>query len=82
MQFRPIALALLLSAVAGAVVAATIIPPASLFEAGTLVPVAQQWKDVDCHRDVRVHRIHGVVIRHRHVGKNCAVREVRMLNSF
>jgi len=34
----------------------------------------------DCHRDVRTHRINGVKIRHRHVGDNCQVREVRQVN--
>lgn len=40
------------------------------------IEVAQR-KPADCHRDVRTHRIHGVRIRHRHVGDDCAVREVR-----
>lgn len=31
----------------------------------------------DCHRDVRTHRIGGVFVRHRHVGENCEIREVR-----
>jgi hypothetical protein len=31
----------------------------------------------DCHRDVRTHRIGGVILRHRHVGDNCQIREVR-----
>ncbi|MBL8576714.1 MAG: hypothetical protein JNK47_05785 [Mesorhizobium sp.] len=35
---------------------------------------------VDCHRDVRTHRINGVKIRHRHVGDSCQVREVRQVN--
>ena len=30
----------------------------------------------DCHRDVRTHRINGVMVTHRHVGANCAVRVV------
>jgi hypothetical protein len=34
----------------------------------------------DCHRDVRVHRINGVLVRHRHVGPYCAVRVVRRFN--
>lgn len=34
----------------------------------------------DCHRDVRTHRINGVKIRHRHVGDDCRVREVRQVN--
>jgi hypothetical protein len=32
---------------------------------------------VDCHRDVRTHRIDGVMVTHRHVGPNCEVRIVR-----
>ena len=32
---------------------------------------------VDCHRDVRTHRINGELVRHRHVGDNCEVRIVR-----
>ena len=32
---------------------------------------------VDCHRDVRTHRIGGERVRHRHVGDNCEVRIVR-----
>lgn len=31
----------------------------------------------DCHRDVRTHRIGGIKLKHRHVGDNCAIREVR-----
>ena len=34
----------------------------------------------DCHRDVRLHRIRGVLVWHRHVGPNCAVRVVRRSN--
>jgi hypothetical protein len=32
---------------------------------------------VDCHRDVRTHRINGEMVRHRHVGDNCEIRIVR-----
>ena len=39
-------------------------------------------KPADCHRDVRTHRINGVRIKHRHVGSDCSVREVRSGNSF
>ncbi len=35
----------------------------------------------DCHRNVRTHRIGGALIRHRHVGDHCAVREVRRAES-
>ncbi len=36
---------------------------------------------IDCHRDVRTHRIYGERVRHRHVGENCAVRVVRQAES-
>jgi len=34
-------------------------------------------RQADCHRDVRTHRIGGVMVTHRHVGNDCAIREVR-----
>jgi hypothetical protein len=34
----------------------------------------------DCHRDVRLHRIRGVLVWHRHVGIDCTVRVVRRSN--
>lgn len=37
-------------------------------------------KPVDCHRDVRTHRIGGVKVTHRHVGDNCQIRQVRKAN--
>ena len=37
----------------------------------------QPNRPVDCHRDVRTHRVNGVMLRHRHVGPNCQIREVR-----
>ncbi|MGF7004570.1 hypothetical protein [Aminobacter sp. BE322] len=37
---------------------------------------------VDCHRDVRIHRIEGLMLRHRHVGDDCRVREVRRATEF
>ncbi|WP_269930611.1 hypothetical protein [Aminobacter sp. HY435] len=37
----------------------------------------QSNRPVDCHRDVRTHRVNGVMLRHRHVGPNCQIREVR-----
>ena len=40
----------------------------------------QRRQIVDCHRDVRTHRIDGVMLRHRHVGDDCRVREVRQVN--
>ena len=37
-------------------------------------------RPVDCHRDVRIHRIGGVKVRHRHVGDDCRIRQVRQVN--
>ena len=31
---------------------------------------------VDCHRDVRTHRINGRMVTHRHVGDDCRIRVV------
>ena len=42
----------------------------------------QRGQPVDCHRDVRVHRIAGIMLRHRHVGDDCQVREVRQATEF
>lgn len=39
-------------------------------------------RQADCHRDVRTHRIGGVLVRHRHVGPDCQIRIVRKANSF
>lgn len=81
MHFRSIALALLLSTFAGVVVASTAMRPSVLLER-SLASDAAARQPADCHRDVRTHRIFGVMIRHRHVGKNCSVREVRRLRSY
>lgn len=35
---------------------------------------------VDCHRSVRTHRVGGIMLKHRHVGDNCAIREVYTSN--
>jgi len=35
------------------------------------------YRPVDCHRDIRTHRIGGIKVTHRHVGENCQVRIVR-----
>lgn len=37
-------------------------------------------RPLDCHRDVRTHRIGGVMVTHRHVGDNCQIRQVRKVN--
>jgi hypothetical protein len=34
----------------------------------------------DCHRDVRLHRVDGQMLLHRHVGPDCAIRIVRRSN--
>lgn len=41
-----------------------------------------QKRYYDCHRDVRTHRIGGVLVTHRHVGEDCQVRVVKKMNSF
>ncbi len=81
MHFRSIGLALLLSAIAGAVVAATAMPPAGLFHSDAVSRVDYKYKPADCHRSVRTHWIFGILIRHRHVGDRCTVREVKQLHS-
>lgn len=30
----------------------------------------------DCHRSIQTHRINGVMVKHRHVGPDCAIRIV------
>ena len=80
MKLPSITIALVLSAAAGAAVTAAAMPPAEMPKEGTAVQAASR-KPVDCHRDVRTHRIGGVMIRHRHVGDNCAVREVKQMTS-
>lgn len=40
-------------------------------------PDDHDWRRGDCHRDVRTHRVDGVRLRHRHVGDDCRIREVR-----
>lgn len=114
MQFLPVPVALLLSAVAGAATTGATFPPQMELAPGELrlipiggchaeirnhhvpeygetmrhshrrncdpVPARRSSSDdapVDCHRDVRTHRIGGIMLRHRHVGKKCALREVR-----
>lgn len=73
-------IALVLSMAAGAAVTAAA-TPAAIVEPGQVTRVASR-QPVDCHRDVRTHRIGGIMLRHRHVGDNCAVREVRQMKSF
>ena len=80
MNLPPIAVALLLSAAAGVAVTGAAMPPQAAPEA--FATPAGHRKPADCHRNVRTHRIDGFMIRHRHVGENCAVREVRKGNSF
>lgn len=71
----------ILIALASAVLAASGLPA----EGGkTTRPsdIEQRSHRRDCHRDVRTHRIGGVLVRHRHVGPNCEIRVVRKGNSF
>lgn len=42
----------------------------------------ERRKPRDCHRDVRRHRINGVMVLHRHVGDRCKVRVVREMSSL
>ena len=82
MHFRSIVLALLLSGVAGVVLAGTAKPPAGHYDHPAPTTNTSERQYVDCHRDVRTHWIFGALIRHRHVGKDCAVREVKKMKSF
>ena len=79
MKLPSIALALIISAASGGAATAAAMPPAGTPKEGSVAQAVRQ-KPADCHRDVRTHRIGGVKIRHRHVGDNCAVREVRQAN--
>lgn len=89
MKFLPVSVALAFSAAAGIVTMGAALPPPVAPHAPEAVnpvhDVTQQKKrrkPADCHRDVRTHRIDGVMIRHRHVGDDCAVREVRKVDSY
>lgn len=78
---RPQSLALTLMLCLGATAAsATGLPPASAKTEKAYKE--ERRRPADCHRDVRTHRIGGVMITHRHVGDRCQVRQVRKLNSF
>ena len=81
MHFRSIALAFLLSAFAGVVVAATAMPPSAMLDRSRSLEAGYR-KPADCHRSVSTHRIFGDMVRHRHVGDDCDVREVKKLTSF
>ena len=67
------------------------IGPVAVANAGSNAPSASnpsqkfeerhgKLRPVDCHRDVRTHRIGGVKVRHRHVGDDCRIRQVRQVN--
>jgi hypothetical protein len=45
-----------------------------IVEGGGRVPSGDTRRLRDCHADVRRHPINGVMIWHRHVGPDCAVR--------
>ncbi len=80
MYVRSIALALLISTAANMAVGATIPNPAPA-NGTDAVSKAGHRRPADCHRSVRTHWINGVLLRHRHVGKDCAVREVKRLKA-
>lgn len=84
MRPQSFALALALCFAAVAASAGSVWPPASSKPdtAAEFERKNQRRKPADCHRDVRRHRIGGVMILHRHVGDRCQVRVVRELNSF
>jgi hypothetical protein len=65
------------SAVASGLPTASSKPPPQTYEERNI-----QKRPYDCHRDVRTHRINGVMVTHRHVGDRCKVRVVQKMNSF
>lgn len=80
----PIALTLALCLAATAAFAGSGLPPQSAKPdpAAEFERRQERRKPSDCHRDVRRHRIGGVMVLHRHVGDRCQVRVVREMNSF
>ncbi len=84
MRPKSIALAIALSLAASAASAGSAVPPASSKPdpANEIQRRNDRRNYSDCHRDVRRHRINGVMVLHRHVGDRCQVRIVRELNSF
>ncbi len=82
MRITTLLAAVLPALIAGPAVASGL-PPAS----SKPPPQTYEERDVrkrprDCHRDVRTHRINGVMVTHRHVGDRCQVRVVQKMNSF
>jgi hypothetical protein len=63
------------SAVASGLPPASSNPPPQTHEERNL-----RKRPYDCHRDIRTHRIGGVMLTHRHVGDRCQVRVVRKVN--
>ena len=84
MRPQPIVLALALSLAATAALAGSGLPPTSAKPdpASEFERRNERRKPSDCHRDVRRHRINGIMVLHRHVGDRCQVRVVREMNSF
>src|SRR5690606_29471754 len=80
MRAHPIAIALAISLVASAVSAGSGLPPVSS-KPGSATEFERRMSQ-DCHRDLRRHRINGVMVLHRHVGDRCKVRVVREMSSF
>ncbi|MEP9389492.1 hypothetical protein [Mesorhizobium sp. KR9-304] len=84
MRPQSIALALAISLAASGASAGSGLPPASSKPdpAAEFERSNERRKPSDCHRDVRRHRIGGVLVLHRHVGDRCKIRVVREMNSF
>lgn len=58
------------------------LPPASSKPPQTYEERNIRKRPYDCHRDIRTHRINGVMVTHRHVGDRCQVRVVQKMKSF
>lgn len=63
------------SAVASGLPPASSKPPPQTYEERNI-----RKRPFDCHRDIRTHRIGGVMVTHRHVGDRCQIRVVRKVN--
>lgn len=68
--------------IAGSAVASGLPPASSKPPPQTYEERNARKRPYDCHRDVRTHRINGVMVTHRHVGDRCQVRVVQKMNSF
>jgi len=79
MRISTLLAAALTALTAGAAVASGL-PPASANPPQTYEEQNVRKRPFDCHRDIRTHRIGGVMVTHRHVGDRCQVRVVRKVN--